>query len=275
MSDDPAVTRADLLAVVEQSPAAASAHDRTGWVGLFAAGGVVEDPVGSRPHRGAVELTRFYDTFIGPREITFHRDADVVVGTARGGEGIGTVVRDLELEVRMSAAVVMRIPAFLRYDVDIAALAITRLRAHWELPAMVRQFARSGFAAVPVGLALGRALIGNQGVSGALGFASGFAGVGARGKRHLADLLRSATTGDEVSVRRAVGEPALVTLGDDVPISSSDLTARLAGARWRKVIAAGNTVAATVDGDGGRGVVIAELGNRPLAFSRLRLFTEH
>ena len=59
------------------------AHDRDGWVGLFTADGVVEDPVGSRPHRGRAEIERFYDTFIGPRDITFHRDADVVVGLDR------------------------------------------------------------------------------------------------------------------------------------------------------------------------------------------------
>lgn len=278
MSDDTAVTRADLLAIVERSPAAAGGHDRTGWVSLFSAGGVVEDPVGSRPHRGAAELTRFYDTFIGPRDITFHRDVDVVCGNTGGQERrdrrIGIVVRDLELEVRMSAAVVMRIPAFLRYDVDPEAHEITHLQAHWELPAMVAQFARSGLAAAPVGVALTRALLGNQGVSGALGFASGFAGVGRRGKRHVTELLRAASVGDEVSVRRAVSESAHVTLGDDIRLSSSELVARLEGARWQKVIAAGNTIAAATERAGVRSVVIAELRKRPLTLARLRLFTE-
>ena len=63
-------------------------------MGLFTPGGLVEDPVGSRPHRGRHAIERFYDTFIGPRDITFHRDTDVVVGN--------TVVRDLELEVTMA-----------------------------------------------------------------------------------------------------------------------------------------------------------------------------
>jgi hypothetical protein len=196
MPDDAAASRADLLTIVERSPAAAGGHDRSGWVGLFAPDGVVEDPVGSRPHRGTAALGRFYDTFIGPRDITFHRDVDVVRGA--------TVVRDLELEVAMSDAVVMRIPAFLRYDVDAGTRTITRLRAHWELPAMAAQFARSGVAAVPVGLALTRALLANQGVGGAVGFGSGVAGVGRRGKRHLTALLRAGAAGDEVSVRRAV-----------------------------------------------------------------------
>lgn len=85
---------AELLAAVEQSPAAAAAHDRAGWAGLFSADGRVEDPVGSRPHVGPDQIGRFYDTFIGPRDITFHRDLDIVHGddgrsgsAARGRDG--------------------------------------------------------------------------------------------------------------------------------------------------------------------------------------------
>lgn len=266
MSDDTATARDRLLAIVERSPAAAGAHDRAGWVRLFTAGGVVEDPVGSRPHRGADELGRFYDTFIAPRDITFHRDLDVVTGT--------TVIRDLELEVRMSASVVMRIPAVLRYDVDRDAEAITRLRAHWELPAMVAQFAGSGLAAAPVAVALTRALLGNQRIAGTVGFASGFAGVGNRGKRRLTDLLTAAAGGDEMAVRRAVSESTHVTLGDDIRLSSSEFTTRLTGARWHKVIAAGDTVAASTRGDDVGAVVIAEFRRKPTTLARVRLFTE-
>jgi hypothetical protein len=61
-----------LLAAVERSPEAA-AHDRAGWVGLFTVDGRIEDPVGSRPHVGQAQIGRFYDTFIGPRDIAFDR----------------------------------------------------------------------------------------------------------------------------------------------------------------------------------------------------------
>lgn len=264
MPDDAAVTRADLLALVERSPAAAGRHDRPGWVGLFASDGVVEDPVGSRPHRGAAELGRFYDTFIGPREIAFHRDLDVVVGN--------TVVRDLELEVRMSSSVVMRIPAFLRYDVDPDRQTITRLRAHWELPAMVAEFARNGPAALPAGLLLARALIRNQGAAGTLGFASGFAGVGRRGKRALLALLADAAAGNEVAVRRRCTDPTAVTSGVDTRLSTSELVAHLAGGRVGKIIASGRAVAASVVTERGRGVVIAEFGPRAATITALRLF---
>ena len=119
-----------LLAAVERSPQAAAAHDRTGWVGLFTVDGRVEDPVGSRPHAGPVEIGRFYDTFIGPRDIAFHRDLDIVRDSS--------VIRDLDLEVAMGSAVTMTIPAFLRYDlreVD-GEWKVVTLRAYWELPAI-------------------------------------------------------------------------------------------------------------------------------------------
>src|ERR1700753_4036518 len=128
-------TPAELLAAVERSPAAAGSHDREDWVGLFAAEGRVEDPVGSRPHRGRRRIERFYDTFIGPRDVAFHRGTDVVAGS--------TVIRDLTLEVRMGPAVTMMIPAYLRYDLD-DSLKIVRLQAFWELPSMVWQFLRNG-----------------------------------------------------------------------------------------------------------------------------------
>jgi hypothetical protein len=73
-------SRDDMLAAVERSPEAARAHDRAGWVGLFTDDARLEDPVGSYPHRGRGAIARFYDTFIGPRDIAFRRNADIVVG---------------------------------------------------------------------------------------------------------------------------------------------------------------------------------------------------
>ena len=132
-----------LLAAVERSPQAAAAHDRTGWVSLFTAEGRVEDPVGSRPHTGPAEIGRFYDTFIGPRDIAFHRDLDIVRGSS--------VIRDLDLEVAMGSSVTMTIPAFLRYDLSQVDgdWKVAMLRAYWELPAMMLQFLRNGAPAVP------------------------------------------------------------------------------------------------------------------------------
>lgn len=260
--------RGALLATVERSPQAVAVHDRAAWVGVFDTDGRVEDPVGSRPHVGHAAIGRFYDTFIGPRDIAFHRDVDIVVGTS--------VVRDLELDVNMGHGVRMRIPAYLRYDLRAADgdWKITRLQAFWELPAMIGQFARSGRGALPAGLAMAGALLRNQGAGGAVGFAAGMRTGGAKARRRLMSVLSDAANGDELAVRRNLGEHAQITRGDEQRIGLSEFTAEMAGARVRKVIAAGRFVVAGVDRDGARRVVIAESAPSGSTISSLRLFGE-
>lgn len=265
------LTRTELLAAVERSPQAAGAHDRDGWVGLFAAGGQVEDPVGSRPHRGAATIGRFYDTFIGPREITFHRDVDICRGA--------TVVRDLELEVTMgirSKAVTMRIPAYLRYALQPAETGaqVTELQAYWELPTMVGQFLRSGVGAVPAGLQLSGALLRNQGFAGAAGFAQGFRGAGRPGKRLFTALLDDLRAGDEVALRRRLSRDTTVCAGEDGPLGVSGLVELAAGAHWHKLIGSGYSLVAGLDRDGRRAVLIADVTPKPMTVTRLRYFAD-
>lgn len=254
---------ATLLAAVERSPHAAGAHDRDGWVGLFTADGSVEDPVGARPHRGRAAIERFYDTFIGPRDITFHRGTDAVSATS--------VIRDLTLEVRMGSSVTMRIPAYLRYDLD-EELRITRLQAFWELPAMVWQFARNGLGALPASVQLSRALLRNQGLAGTAGFLSGFVGVGARGKRQLTGLLDDARAGDEVAVRRRLSDATQLTTGDAERLPTSELVSLLAGASWDGMVAAGHTVVTRIQRDGRRFVLFGEFDAHPTRIRAVRVF---
>jgi hypothetical protein len=261
-------TQADLLSCVERSPMLAAAHDREGWVALYTPDAEIEDPVGSRPHRGTGQIDRFYATFIAPRDITFGVRADVVVDE--------TVVRDVDLEVRMSGGVTMHIPAVLRYDLTAVAgePKIARLQAFWELPAMIGQFVRTGPRAVPAGVALGAALLRHQGPAGAAGFLSGLRRTGAAGKRQVDRFLGDAAAGDEMAVRRRLGRGARVTLGESRPVSGAELLALLAGAHCDKLIAAGrHVVAALRTPDGERAVVIADIEIRPVTITRLRVFT--
>lgn len=259
-------TRADLLAIVERSPDALRAGDREAWLSVFGPEAQIEDPVGSRPHRGPGEIARFYDTFIGPRDIVFRREGDLVVGK--------TVIRDVLLEVTMAAGLTMQIPTYIRYDIDHDGNVIA-LQAVWELPAMVLQFAKSGLAALPAGVALGRGLLRNQGLGGAVGFLSGFRGVGRRGRRVLAELLEVACAGDEVAAKGRLGDHVPITLGaDERRLSTSELVRLLAGGRASKILAAGNTVAARVDLDGRPRVVIAEMTLAPPSISRIGLYAE-
>ncbi|UXA15886.1 ketosteroid isomerase family protein [Mycobacterium sp. SMC-4] len=266
-----ATTRSDLLTAAQRSLTAANAHDREGWIGLFTDDGRVEDPVGSAPHRGRAAIARFYDTFIGPRTINFHPHADIVSGT--------TVVRDVTLEIAMSSALTMQVQTFIRYDlreVD-GAWRLAALTAYWELPAMMRQFARGGLAALPAGAALGRTMLTNQGLLGSLGFAGGFFGLGSAGKNLFANFLDAACSGDEVGLRRVTAGTSL-TRGDNGPVTSSELAAELAGAHWDKLITSGRSVAARLERDGIDGVMFGQVrgrvGHERAALSRLCWFTD-
>ncbi len=256
----------DLLAAVEQSPRAAAAHDRDGWVGLFTADGRVEDPVGSRPHVGATQIGRFYDTFIGPRDIVFHRDLDIV------DESV--VIRDLELEVAMGTAVTMHIPAFLRYDMRAGdgQWRIASLQAYWELPAMVGQFLRNGARAVTPMRQLSTGLYRNQGIGGAVGFLAGLRRPGFRSHKVVQAFLRAVARDDIAAAKRALSDEAQITLGDARACGLPGLAAQLTGADWTKTIGAGRTVVVSIIADAGRGVLFAEMTGRSQRIDRIRYF---
>ena len=253
--------RDDLLAAVERSPQAVGAHDRAAWVQVFAYDGRVEDPVGSSPHVGHDQIYRFYDTFIGPRDITFHRDLDIVNGQA--------VLRDLELEIGMGPGVTMFIPAFLRYDLrDVGGdWQVARLRAYWELPAMMLQFGKTGTRALTPGLHLARGLLGNQGPRGTAGFMAGFRRAGKRHKKLVEDFLTAVVRGDG-----SVSTPGAITLGDEDPLDVAELGEQLRGAKWSKVIGAGSTVVVSVASDHGRGILFADVALRANKIERIRYF---
>lgn len=231
---------AELLAAVERSPQAAGRHDRPGWVGLFTADATVEDPVGSAPHVGHDAIGRFYDTFIGPREISFDVNDDIVTGT--------TVIRDVTLQVRMGPGVSMEVPAILRYALRDAAgeLKIAELQAFWELPPMLWQFARRGLPAVPVALGLTRALLSNQHLGGAAGFLSGLYRPARRHGATVDALLTALMGGDQLTGRRMLGAGARVTLGEHDPLSADALGARVRGARLAARLTAGSTTAVSL-----------------------------
>jgi hypothetical protein len=256
----------DLLAAVERSPRAAAAHDRAGWVGLFTGDGRIEDPVGSRPQVGWTQIGRFYDTFIGPRDIVFHRDLDIVRGPV--------VIRDLDLEVAMGSAVTMSIPAFLRYDLrDVNGdWKVAVLRAYWELPAMMLQFLGNGTRAVPAALQLSRGLACNQRLRGTVGLLIGFRRPGARHKRLVGAFVTAIGRGDKPAAMRILSSGAPMSLGDDGGLGVAELIAQLDGAIWTKIIGAGSTVAVSITSDQGRGILFADLARRHTEITRIRYF---
>ena len=258
--------RERLLAAVERSPQAFTLHDRDGWVGAFTTDARVEDPVGSQPHVGHEQIYRFYDTFIGPRDLKFHRDLDIVFGTV--------VLRDLELEASMGSAVTVYIPVFLRYDLREAngQWQIAELRAYWELPAMMLQFLRTGSRAVSPALRLSRGLLANQGLRGTAGFMAGFRRVGARHKRLVETFLGAVVRTDKAAASRTLSPTATITLGDKDPLDLAELVEQLDGASWTKVISAGRTVAVSVNSAHGRGIAFADMAWPANVIDQIRYF---
>ena len=235
---------------------------------LFTDDGRVEDPVGSRPHVGRIEIGRFYDTFIGPREIAFHRDLDVVDGRS--------VVRDLELEVAMGSSVTMMIPAVLRYDLRQVEgeWKIEALGAYWELPAMMLQFLGNGVSALPAGVQLSRALIRNQRLRGAAGFVVGFRRVGSRQKTLVDTFVNAVGRSDRFTALQALSSGAAITFGDHETADVGRLIERCSGATTMKLIAAGSTVAASVASGRGRGILFADVARRGTGIQRVRYFPQ-
>jgi hypothetical protein len=224
--------------------------------------------VGSRPHAGPVEIGRFYDTFIGPRDIAFHRDLDIVRGLS--------VIRDLDLEVAMGSAVTMTIPAFLRYDlreVD-GDWKVVMLRAYWELPAMVLQFLSNGVSAVPATVQLSQGLIRNQRLRGAAGFAAGFRRVGSRQKALVDTFVSAVGRGDRFGALQALSSGATITFGDEDKADVAELIERCSGASAAKLIAAGCTVAASITSGKRRGVLFADVARRGTGIHRVRYFPQ-
>src|ERR1043165_1318213 len=92
---------------VAQSPVLCGKHDKAGWVGLFARDGQINDPIGSKPHNGHVEIDNFYETFIAPNQLSFDVEHDIVNDM--------TVVRDLHINTVMSTGVRISVPMHIRY----------------------------------------------------------------------------------------------------------------------------------------------------------------
>ncbi|MBY0441477.1 MAG: ketosteroid isomerase family protein [Mycobacteriaceae bacterium] len=255
-----------LLAVVERSPQATAAHDRAGWVGLFTADGRIEDPVGARPHIGSAEIGRFYDTFIGPRDITFHRYADFVRGTV--------VIRDLELEVCMNSGVSMHIPAFLRYDLrEVNGVwKIAALRAYWELSTMMWQFLRQGARAAPAAGQLALGLVRNQRLAGTFGFVTGFRPTGSRHKQLVQSFVTALVHGEVRAALNAMSPSATITLGDSDRLDGAELASALQGSSWTKLIAAGSTVTVALASNHSQAVICADLADQGNQIARVRYF---
>jgi Nuclear transport factor 2 (NTF2) domain len=245
-----------LLAAVEQSPYAAASHDRSGWLGLFTADGRVEDPVGSRPHVGAVQIGRFYDTFIGPRDVVFHRDLElgVVMGPAIAMTIGDSSIRPARGQRRMEDRAAASLLGTAKHAV--AILAQRRISDAGHHPTVARTHPQSAVARTA-------------------GFVTGFRRVGSRHKSVVEAFVNAVARGDRSAALRTLSSDATMTFGDDDAADSTDvvgLFAQLNGANAKRLIGAGSTVAASMTTGQGRGIMFADVARRGNEIRRIRYF---
>lgn len=259
-------TPEQLIAAVKQSPALVAVHDRARWCGLYAVDGQINDPVGSRPHDGRAAIERFYDTFIAPNTLVFHVEQDIVCGMS--------VVRDLSIQTLMPTGVTLSVPMHLRYDLieEGGVLKIRRLYAHWELPFMIAQLLKTGFKGIWTSIKLGPQLIAHQGVGGMLGFLRGFSGSGRAGKRAAQTFLNAMQRDDVTAMGACLDARCELEMPAYQVVSSPALIAALHGVQWRKMIAAGNCVTATLQQADRRGVAFFRFDRGPRQISNVQIF---
>ena len=264
-ADSAAVSAAALLDTAKASPAAVAVHDKRAWLALFASPAEVNDPVGSRVHGNAQAIERFYETFIAPNAIEFEALHDVVCGD--------TVVRDVIIHTRMPTGLAVSVPTHIRYRMVDGGDGprIAGLYAHWELGLMVAQTLRQGWLGLRTYAALGTRMVRMQGLTGVLGFSRGFLGVGRRGKRRAEIFLQALAARDEAGARQFLAPAARLQAPDGSPIDLAHLMDGADAMTWRKVMASGRWVSATVVRDGATGVAFMHF-DRSRRMDRVRLF---
>jgi hypothetical protein len=125
--------REKLYELVKRSPELVDRHDREGWLGLFSSEAVVEDPVGAGWNRkgkdwrgGCDGLGRFYDIFIGPNDIKFTVNQDIVTDDE--------VVRDVLIRSTLPNGAISEVAAYLIYRgvEEGGEVKLGGLQAHWD-----------------------------------------------------------------------------------------------------------------------------------------------
>jgi hypothetical protein len=120
---------------------------------------------------------------------------------------------------------------------------------------------------------LTRDLVRNQGLSGVIGFAQGARGVGNRHKGFVSGLLKAASSGDAVAVKRSLGD-AEVTVGDNAALTFTQIVELLNGASWSKMIGSGPSIVLSVNTHGVRGVLFVDMDTQQNRIRRIRYFPQ-
>ena len=110
---------------------AVESDDKAAWLALFSPDAVVEDPIGPSPfsadgtgQRGLEAIEAFYDSVIGPNDVSFRIDQSWACGDEAAN--VGTIT------TRMPDGTVVHTDGVFTYRVD-GDGRLVALRAYWEL----------------------------------------------------------------------------------------------------------------------------------------------
>jgi hypothetical protein len=202
-------TSADVLALVHSSPRLVAEHDKEGWLGIFADGAVIEDPVGSvsvrkgaKVRKGNDELGRFWDTFIAPNQIVFEPLLDVLVGNA--------VARDVTIHTTLPNGFQINVGAHLLYEVGwVDGVArVQRMRAFWQMGSSSLQGIKGGFKGMAAMTGFFWRIIKIMGLGWVWRYCRAlYRGIFGRGRKALRSFAEAASRGDVERLRSLFDEP--------------------------------------------------------------------
>lgn len=267
------------LNAARRSPELANLHDESGWLALYAADAIVEDPVGSPPCRRGVftlpgkkdDLERFYATFIAPTKIRVEECGDYVIGD--------TVVRDVVLHVQLTGGARAGIPAVLLYDLvdQGGALKVRRMRAHWDASANGREVMSQGFAGVATSVLAGVRLFRNFGQRWAKSYLDGTKrGIRKEGAPKAAALAEAIVARDAAALDAVADGAATVELPGRPAAALRSL--ELGALSFERCIASGYVVSARCraqhEGRSVSGMAFVDFDPTSRKVASLRLFWE-
>src|ERR1700682_1440678 len=136
------VEQTPVVAASEASWRCVQAGDKEGWLALMTDDVLVEDPIGpsvTNPEgtggRGKGAVAAFFDTNIGPNQLTVTREATFPSSSPN------EIAYILVLRTRFPNGFIATVRGAFTYKVDDAGL-ITNLRGYWSMDAM--QFSQEG-----------------------------------------------------------------------------------------------------------------------------------
>jgi hypothetical protein len=202
-----------IVSLVNRSPELVDLHDREGWLNLFSASAIVEDPVGAGMNRkgkdmrkGKDGLGRFYDIFIAPNSIRFTVHQNIVIGNE--------MVRDVAIQTVLPNGAVTVVAAYLIYHIveEGGQPKIENLRAHWDFTGnAMTLLKKNGFKGTTAATAQFATMIKIQGMKRVIEYCGAmYKGIRGNGNKSVAALADAMNAKDEAALMKLCDEDAVI-----------------------------------------------------------------